>query len=40
MVVINTFTVPVDGVVVEQDETRAYLNEKEIGKGTLYITES
>ncbi|XP_033223452.1 methylosome subunit pICln [Belonocnema kinseyi] len=40
MVVLSNFLAPEEGVRHEEQETTLYVNDKEFGKGTLYITES
>lgn len=40
MVVLSNFLTPREGIRHEERNTTAYINEREIGKGTLYITES
>lgn len=39
MVVLSDFLAPQEGIRHEEQETTLYVNEREIGKGTLYITE-
>lgn len=40
MVVVTTFAPPVEGVIHQQPSTRVFVDQQEIGTGTLYITES
>lgn len=40
MVVVRNFLAPQDGIRHEEQNTTVYINESEIGKGTLYITDS
>lgn len=40
MVVISSLPPPVEGVKLEQPCTRVFMNDKELGKGILYIAES
>lgn len=40
MVVLSNFLAPEEGVRHEEQQTTLYINEREVGKGTLYITES
>ncbi|KAK7790102.1 hypothetical protein R5R35_005654 [Gryllus longicercus] len=40
MVVVTSFPPPTEGIKHQQPNTSACINQKEIGKGTLYITES
>lgn len=40
MVVLSNFLTPQEGIRHEEKNTTVYLNDREIGKGTLYITES
>lgn len=39
MVVLSNFLPPQEGVRHKEPETTLYLNDREVGKGTLYITE-
>ena len=39
MVILSDFLAPEVGVRHEEQQTTLYVNEREIGKGTLYITE-
>lgn len=39
MVVLSDFLAPQDGIRHEEQETTLFVNEREVGKGTLYITE-
>ncbi|XP_051175402.1 methylosome subunit pICln [Leptopilina boulardi] len=40
MVVLSNFLAPEEGVRHEEEHTTLYINDREVGKGTLYITES
>ncbi|XP_008551771.1 methylosome subunit pICln [Microplitis demolitor] len=40
MVVLSNFLAPQEGVRHEEQNTTVYINDREVGKGTLYITES
>ncbi|XP_012264790.1 methylosome subunit pICln [Athalia rosae] len=40
MVVLSNFLPPREGIRHEEPETTLYVNEREIGKGTIYVTES
>ncbi|KAJ8678901.1 hypothetical protein QAD02_014688 [Eretmocerus hayati] len=40
MVVLSDFLSPQEGIRHEEPQTTLYVNEREVGKGTLYITES
>lgn len=40
MVVLSNFLPPQEGIRHEEPNTTAYITDREIGKGTLYITES
>jgi len=40
MVVLSNFLAPEEGIRHEEQHTTLYINDREIGKGTLYITES
>ncbi|XP_011494168.1 PREDICTED: methylosome subunit pICln [Ceratosolen solmsi marchali] len=40
MVVLSNFLAPQDGIRHEEQNATLYINNREIGKGTLYITES
>ncbi|XP_058806388.1 methylosome subunit pICln [Phymastichus coffea] len=40
MVVLSDFLAPQTGIRHEEKDTTLYINEKEVGKGILYITES
>ncbi|KAF7989581.1 hypothetical protein HCN44_008255 [Aphidius gifuensis] len=40
MVVLSNFLTPQEGIRHEEKNTTVYLNDREVGKGTLYITES
>lgn len=40
MVVLSNFLAPQEGVRHEEPNTTVYINDREVGKGTLYITES
>ncbi|KAF4533290.1 hypothetical protein B566_EDAN004410 [Ephemera danica] len=40
MVVLSSFLTPTEGIRHEQPNTVSYLNTRQLGKGTLYITES
>lgn len=40
MVVVTSFAPPTEGIRHQQASTTACINKKEVGKGTLYITES
>lgn len=39
MVLISTFTAPVEGLKHQQPQVRVVFNDKDIGKGFLYINE-
>lgn len=39
MVVLSDFLAPQEGIRHEEKDTTLYINEKEVGKGILYITE-
>jgi len=39
MVIIKDFLTPEEGIRHEEPQTTLYISDKEIGKGTLYITE-
>lgn len=39
MVVVTSLPPPSHGVRHEQPSTKAFINDREIGKGTLYIAE-
>ncbi|XP_029036315.1 methylosome subunit pICln [Osmia bicornis bicornis] len=40
MVVLSNFLAPQEGIRHEESNTTVYINDREVGKGTLYITES
>ncbi|CAB0039925.1 unnamed protein product [Trichogramma brassicae] len=40
MVVLGEFLTPEEGILHEEKDTTVYVNQKEVGKGTLYITEN
>ncbi|XP_066592960.1 methylosome subunit pICln isoform X5 [Prorops nasuta] len=40
MVVLSNFHAPQEGVRLEEQNTTVYINDREVGKGTLFITES
>ncbi|XP_043489262.1 methylosome subunit pICln [Polistes fuscatus] len=40
MVVLSSFLAPQEGIRHEEPNTTVYVNSREVGKGTLYITES
>lgn len=40
MVVLSNFLAPQEGIRHEERDTTVYINNREVGKGTLYITES
>ncbi|XP_015186077.1 PREDICTED: methylosome subunit pICln [Polistes dominula] len=40
MVVLSSFLAPQEGIRHKEPNTTVYVNSKEVGKGTLYITES
>ncbi|XP_014219383.1 methylosome subunit pICln [Copidosoma floridanum] len=40
MVVLSNFLAPEEGIRHEESHTTLYINDTEVGKGTLYITES
>ncbi|XP_078053151.1 chloride nucleotide-sensitive channel icln [Augochlora pura] len=40
MVVLSNFLAPQEGIRHEEQNTTVYINDTEVGKGTLYITES
>ncbi|XP_008203737.1 methylosome subunit pICln [Nasonia vitripennis] len=40
MVVLSNFLAPQEGIRHEEQQTTLYINDREVGKGTLYITES
>lgn len=40
MVVLSNFPPPTDGIRHEQPSTTVHINDRELGKGTLFITES
>ena len=40
MVVLSNFLAPQEGIRHEERDTTVYINDREVGKGTLYITES
>ncbi|KAI4490229.1 hypothetical protein M0802_010807 [Mischocyttarus mexicanus] len=40
MVVLSSFLAPREGIRHEEPNTTVYVNSREVGKGTLYITES
>ncbi|XP_043604713.1 methylosome subunit pICln isoform X2 [Bombus pyrosoma] len=40
MVVLSNFLAPQEGIRHEELNTTVYINDREVGKGTLYITES
>lgn len=40
MVVLSNFLAPQEGIRHEEPNTTVYINDREVGKGTLYITES
>ncbi|KAL6419643.1 hypothetical protein ACFW04_010499 [Cataglyphis niger] len=40
MVVLNNFLPPQEGIRHEEPNTTVYINDREVGKGTFYITES
>ncbi|XP_046428833.1 methylosome subunit pICln isoform X1 [Neodiprion pinetum] len=40
MVVLINFLLPQEGVRHEEPDTTLYINDREVGKGTLYVTES
>lgn len=39
MVVLSSFLAPQEGIRHEEPNTTVYINAREVGKGTLYITE-
>lgn len=39
MVVLTNFPPPTDGIRHEQPSTTVHINDRELGKGTLFITE-
>jgi len=39
MVVLSNFPPPTDGIRHEQPSTTVHIRDREIGKGTLFITE-
>ncbi|VVC94527.1 methylosome subunit pICln [Leptidea sinapis] len=39
VVVSSTFSVPVEGVILETPSTKLFMNDQELGTATLYITE-
>lgn len=39
MVVLSNFLAPQEGIRHEEQNTTVYINDREVGKGTLYITE-
>lgn len=39
MVVLSNFLAPQEGIRHEERDTTVYINNREVGKGTLYITE-
>ena len=39
MVVLSTFPPPTEGVKMVQSNTGAYINAKDLGRGSLYIAE-
>lgn len=39
MVVLSNFLAPQEGIRHEEQNTTVYVNDREVGKGTLYITE-
>jgi hypothetical protein len=39
MVVLSNFPPPTNGIRHEQPSTTVHINDREIGKGTLFITE-
>jgi nucleotide-sensitive chloride channel 1A len=39
MVVLSNFPPPTDGIRHEQPSTTVHINDRELGKGTLFITE-
>ncbi|XP_034935872.1 methylosome subunit pICln [Chelonus insularis] len=40
MVVLSNFFAPQEGIKHEEQNTTVFINDREVGKGTLYITES
>ncbi|EFN80649.1 methylosome subunit pICln [Harpegnathos saltator] len=40
MVVLSNFLTPQEGIRHEEQNTTVYINDREVGKGTFYITES
>ena len=39
MVVLSNFLTPQEGIRLEEKQTTLYINDREVGKGTFYITE-
>lgn len=39
MVVLSNFLTPQEGIHHEEQNTTVYINDREVGKGTFYITE-
>ena len=39
MVGLSNFLVPQEGIRHEEQNTTLYINNREVGKGTMYITE-
>lgn len=39
MVVLSSFLPPQEGIRHEEPNTTVYINDREVGKGTFYITE-
>lgn len=39
MVVLSNFLAPQEGIRHEEQNTTVYISDREVGKGTLYVTE-